>query len=152
MRLMPLLAITALLAACAPDGADTAPANAADATTPATATAGTAPAPATAANETASPSTLAYQRVNDTMHAGMGAGFTGDADVDFMRGMIPHHQGAIDMAHVALEHGNDPEVRALAQQVIAAQETEIAQMQRWLQDRGVAVDAPAADAGAHDHH
>lgn len=152
MRLMPLLAMTALLAACAPDGADTAPANAADATPPATATAGTAPAPATAANETASPSTLAYQRVNDTMHAGMGAGFTGDADVDFMRGMIPHHQGAIDMAHVALEHGTDPEVRALAQQVIAAQETEIAQMQRWLQDRGVAVDAPAADAGAHDHH
>lgn len=152
MRLMPLLAITALLAACAPDGADTAPANAADATMPATAAAGTAPAPATAANETASPSTLAYQRVNDTMHAGMGAGFTGDADVDFMRGMIPHHQGAIDMAHVALEHGTDPEVRALAQHVIAAQETEIAQMQRWLQDRGVAVDAPAADAGAHEHH
>ncbi|VXB43302.1 conserved exported hypothetical protein [Luteimonas sp. 9C] len=150
MRLMPLLALTALLAACAPDGADTAAATAADATPPATAA--SAPAPATAADESASPSTLAYQRVNDTMHAGMGAGFTGDADVDFMRGMIPHHQGAIDMAHVVLEHGTDPEVRALAQQVIAAQETEIAQMQRWLQDRGVAVDAPAADAGAHDHH
>lgn len=148
MRLIPIVAMTALLAACAPDAADTAPASTG---TPTASTAATAPATGTA-DDTASPSTLAYQRVNDTMHAGMGAGFTGDADVDFMRGMIPHHQGAIDMAHVVLEHGSDPEVRALAQQVIAAQETEIAQMQRWLQERGVAVDAPAADAGAHDHH
>lgn len=148
MRLISIVAMTVLLAACAPDAADTAPASAG---TPTASTAATAPATGTA-DDTASPSTLAYQRVNDTMHAGMGAGFTGDADVDFMRGMIPHHQGAIDMAHVVLEHGSDPEVRALAQQVIAAQETEIAQMQRWLQERGVAVDAPAADAGAHDHH
>lgn len=148
MRLIPIVAMTALLAACAPDAADTAPASAGTSTA---STAATAPSTGTA-DDTASPSTLAYQRVNDTMHAGMGAGFTGDADVDFMRGMIPHHQGAIDMAHVVLEHGSDPEVRALAQQVIAAQESEIAQMQRWLQERGVAVDAPAADAGAHDHH
>lgn len=112
------------------------------------------PAAANAANaaNAASESTLAYQRVNDAMHASMATGFTGDADVDFMRGMIPHHQGAIDMANVVLEHGKDPEVRALAQQVIAAQDEEIATMRRWLEARGVAADAPdTAEASPHQH-
>jgi uncharacterized protein (DUF305 family) len=150
MRLIPLMAMTALLAACTPEASDTASTAEVDAAPPAAVE--SVPTATAASGDTASASTLAYQRVNDTMHAGMGAGFTGDADVDFMRGMIPHHQGAIDMAHVVLEHGTDPEVRALAQQVIAAQETEIAQMQRWLQDRGVPVAAPASDDDAHTHH
>ena len=82
------------------------------------------------------PSTKAYIEANNRMHADMTVEFTGDADIDFMRGMIPHHQGAIDMAKIVLEYGKDPEVRKLAQDVITAQEGEIAMMQKWLAARG----------------
>ena len=81
------------------------------------------------------PSTQEFMAINDRMHAAMAIEFTGDADVDFMRGMIPHHQAAVEMALVVLEHGTDPEVRALATEIIAAQNDEIDMMQRWLENR-----------------
>lgn len=85
-------------------------------------------------------SSAAYMAVNDAMHSAMNMDMTGDADVDFIRGMIPHHQGAVDMARIVLEHGSDPEVRKLAQDVIAAQESEIAWMRDWLAEKGISAD------------
>src|SRR3546814_244042 len=66
------------------------------------------------------------------MHAGMAAPVSGGADRDFVTGMIPHHQGAIDMARIVLEHGQDPQLRALARDIIDAQSEEIAVLEAWL--------------------
>jgi uncharacterized protein (DUF305 family) len=69
----------------------------------------------------------------DAMNADMAQGMMAeDIDVAFVCGMIPHHQGAIDMAKAELAHGDDPWVKEMAQKVIDAQTQEIADMKDWL--------------------
>jgi uncharacterized protein (DUF305 family) len=79
------------------------------------------------------PSSMAFHGINRQMHDGMNITFTGNTDVDFVTGMIPHHQGAVDMAKVVLAFGKDAEIRRLAEAVIRAQESEIAMMRAWLE-------------------
>lgn len=74
----------------------------------------------------------AYKAANAKMHKDMAIPLSGNTEVDFVRGMIPHLQGAIDMAKVVLTYGKDAEIRKLAQEIIKAQEGEIAWMQAWL--------------------
>lgn len=80
----------------------------------------------------AAPSSKAFEAAMQKMHQAMMVGYTGNADVDFVKGMIPHHQGAVDMAKIELQYGKDPELRKLAEDIIKAQETEIAFMKTWL--------------------
>jgi uncharacterized protein (DUF305 family) len=82
------------------------------------------------------PSSLAFHGINMKMHGAMDITYTGNADVDFVNGMIPHHAGAVDMAKTVLAFGKDPEIKKLAEAIIKAQETEIAQMQEWLKKNG----------------
>ena len=71
----------------------------------------------------------AMKRMDGPMMQGIQAG---DPDVAFVQAMIPHHQGAIDMARAVLQFGKDDEVKAWANQIITAQQAEIAAMQEWL--------------------
>jgi uncharacterized protein (DUF305 family) len=69
------------------------------------------------------------QAMTRNMHA---PGFTGNPDVDFLAMMIPHHQGAVEMARLALIYGKDPLTRRIAEEIIASQTVEIGAMKQRL--------------------
>ena len=72
----------------------------------------------------------------DKMHMAMAAiKRSGNADIDFVRLMLPHHQAAIDMAKTQLVYGKDAQMRRLAQEIITDQQLEIELMQRWLKQQ-----------------
>lgn len=109
------------------------------------------PAAEPAAAENATEAMRAYADANDRMHAAMGQ-IDRDPDVAFVQGMIPHHRGAVDMAEIVLKHGKDPETRALAQRIIAAQRGEIAEMEAWLTKRSKSPAPAGAGDAAAEHH
>ena len=86
----------------------------------------------TMASADAPASTKAYEAAMAGMMKNMMAPLTGKPEIDFMQSMIPHHQGAIDMAKAVLQYGKDPEVKTVAENVIKAQESEIAFIKGWL--------------------
>jgi uncharacterized protein (DUF305 family) len=82
-------------------------------------------------------STKEFKAVDMTMMKNMDAApYTGNPDVDFRTHMIPHHEGAIAMAQVALKHANDAGTKRMAQKIIDDQEKEVADMQAWLKKNG----------------
>jgi len=81
-----------------------------------------------------SPATEVYRAANLAMHSAMDIEFSDDADIDFARGMLAHHLGAIDMARIVLEHGEDPDLRQLAEEMVATQEAEVAFLRNWLEE------------------
>ena len=83
-----------------------------------------------------SPATAGYKAAMEKMMAGMETPYTGDADRDFVDGMLPHHQGAIDMAEVELRYGTDPALRKLAHDIIVSQTEEQVTMRRWQLQHG----------------
>lgn len=90
----------------------------------------------------------------DKMMADMEVPPTGDIDADFTAMMIPHHQGAIDMAVAYLRYGQNPQLRRLAQEIIIEQQQEIAAMRLAL-GQPLPPSAPAptlpGTGAAHDH-
>jgi uncharacterized protein (DUF305 family) len=75
-----------------------------------------------------------FEEINHKMHEGMNVQYSNQVDVDFLKGMIPHHQGAVDMANVVLTHSKNPKVRKLAKDIIDAQNKEIEMMKSWLKE------------------
>lgn len=76
-------------------------------------------------------STTAYRKAATQMHLDMAIAYTGDADRDFAAVLAAHRRGAIALAKIQLQHGKDPEMRRLAEDVLAADEQTIARMHAW---------------------
>jgi uncharacterized protein (DUF305 family) len=74
----------------------------------------------------------AFKEANNTMMYDMMKPMSGDVDKEFVMMMLPHHQGAIDMAKVELKYGKDKTLRAMAEAIIEAQEKEIKEMKEWI--------------------
>ena len=89
-----------------------------------------------ARKQATTPAAMAYGASMNKMMAAMDVKPTGDPDKDFVSMMMPHHRGAVDMARVELQYGRDPVLRAMADDIVKAQEKEIAAMTAWRARNG----------------
>lgn len=88
---------------------------------------------------TAPTADAAYRSAMDRMHGPMMQGIANaDADAAFVLGMIPHHQGAIDMAETVLKFGKDARNQHFAREIIDVQTREIGEMREWLRQKNIA--------------
>jgi hypothetical protein len=101
------------------------------------------PMPMPAPGTVASTSTREYQQAMERMHQDMAITYSGDPDRDFVAAMIPHHQGAVDMAEVEMRYGHDPAMKALAHSIAVDQRREIIEMRNW-QAQHAGLHPPAA--------
>lgn len=89
-------------------------------------------------------------RMHDDMMRGIAHD---DADVAFAAGMLAHHQGAVEMAGIQLQYGQDPAMRQLAAEVVRAQEAELLLLKAWLTERGLsAAGQPLMPSAPHAGH
>ncbi len=93
----------------------------------------------------------AFREGMHAMHRAMNITYSGDADRDFVCGMIPHHQGAVDMARIEVSEGRDPDMLKLAGGIIRSQGGEIAVMRRWLRRHRIICEQ-SAEAMSGMHH
>lgn len=104
---------------------------------------------------TVSPAEAAFLAENnkamDTMMAAMTVHPSGDIDRDFVAMMVPHHQGAIDMARAELRYGHNEQLRRMAQEIIVTQQQEIAVMRQAIQG-SPPPNGQAPDAADMHHH
>lgn len=83
------------------------------------------------------PSVAAFQAADQAMMHKMAAPYTGDTDQDFVAHMMPHHEGAVEMARIELQYGKDPALKRMAREIIRSQEREITFMKKWQAQHGV---------------
>jgi Domain of unknown function (DUF305) len=91
-------------------------------------------APLAPSSETETQFLAANEPAMSKMMADMAVAPTGDIDRDFVAMMVPHHQGAIDMAQVILRYGKNEQLKRLAQEIIVTQQQEIAAMRLAVGD------------------
>ena len=78
---------------------------------------------------------MPFQKAMDKMHKDMMIKPSGSIDIDFLKAMIPHHQGVVDMSEELIKKTKDTELKAFAEKIIKDQKAEIKMMQDWLKKR-----------------
>lgn len=106
--------------------------------------------------DVSAPSSAALIQVNNQMHSGMAIDVSCEHSIDFVRGMIPHHEAAVGMCDVLLHSSTDPYLTDLCHNITYTQYAEITWMHKWLDQRGhdslASCEACTGTGANMDHH